>query len=179
MKLSDGEKLILVMLAEICERLGIKEEINPRFVKEAIFGGNAWGIKLQYPGIFESREHKREVVDEVFNLLEMWTALEWSYGELSEEDKGHVEVEAAPYGKHVRFPGFDGNNETAQLSVARFVIDHLNRFGNFKGRELNSHWPTLDGYRRMYTEFEPMRSSLAGLPLNATGLIKVLKAQRA
>jgi len=37
-KLSDGEKLILLMLSEIYEKTGIEGEIEPEFIQSAIFG---------------------------------------------------------------------------------------------------------------------------------------------
>jgi len=48
MKLSDSEKLILVMLAEIHKHLGIEGGIDPDFVQEAIHSGNVWGLQWQY-----------------------------------------------------------------------------------------------------------------------------------
>jgi len=44
MKLTDGEKLILYMLSEIYEHLGIegKTKIDSQFVKSAIHDGHAW-----------------------------------------------------------------------------------------------------------------------------------------
>jgi hypothetical protein len=181
MKLSDGEKLILVMLSELHEKLGIKGEIEPKFVREAIFSGNTWGLKWQYPGIFDSGESSEAVVSEVVNILDMWSFLEGGYKKLSKADKARVEKEAEPLGKDVRFHGFDGNNETEYMGVARFLIDHLNRFASFfKGRDLNSHMPSIDGYRRMFAVFEPMRSSLGfggKENLDATQIIEILKAR--
>jgi hypothetical protein len=45
MKLSDGEKLILIMLSDVYEKLEIEGEINPKFVKSAIGSGHPWGLK--------------------------------------------------------------------------------------------------------------------------------------
>jgi uncharacterized protein len=86
--------------------------------------------------------------------------LETSYKELPPADKARIEAEAEPYGKHVEFIGFDGNNETNYMSVARFLIDDLDRFSIFRGRELNSHMPSIHTYRRMLAVFIPMRPSL-------------------
>jgi len=37
MKITDGEKLILLMLSDLYERLGVEGEIEPEFIKSAIF----------------------------------------------------------------------------------------------------------------------------------------------
>ena len=67
-----------------------------------------------------------------------------------------------PFGD-ARFSGFDGNNELEYISVARFLIDHLDSFTDFKGRDLNSHMPSIDRYSRMFLVFEPMRKSLGSV----------------
>ena len=51
-KLSDGEKLILLMLCELQEKLNIKSETDTKLVKEAIFSGNVWGARMGNAGRF-------------------------------------------------------------------------------------------------------------------------------
>jgi len=78
----------------------------------------------------------------------------------------------------VRFPGFDGNNECNYSSVASFLTKQLDRHTSLKGRIINSHMPTIDGYRRMLAVFLPMRSSLGGGDLSAGQITAVLNARR-
>ncbi len=50
-KLSDGEKVILLMLCEIQEHLEVKGETDTGLVKEAICSGNLWawiGVCREY-----------------------------------------------------------------------------------------------------------------------------------
>ena len=56
------------------------------------------------------------------------------------------------------------------------MIDDLKRFTHFAGRDLNSHMPVIEGYRRMYRVFEPIRATLVGRELRASEIIEVLKA---
>ena len=44
MKISDGEKLIILMLSELYEKLGVDGEIEPDFIKSAIFSDQLGGI---------------------------------------------------------------------------------------------------------------------------------------
>jgi len=44
-KLSQGEKLILLMLCEIQEHLKLKGDTNTELIKEAIYSGNLWGLE--------------------------------------------------------------------------------------------------------------------------------------
>lgn len=176
--LSDGEKLILIMLCDLYKHLKVKSGVDPAFVEAAIHGGHYWGLKWQYPGIFHGHEDDKQLVTEVGDVLEMWFFIESGYGKLSKKDKDRVATEADPFGKDVRFRGFDGNNESEHYGVARFLIDKLERFTTFKRRDLNSHAPSIESYRRMLTVFGPMRSRLGiGGELNASQIIELLKAR--
>jgi uncharacterized protein len=174
MKLTDAEKLMLTMLCDIYEKLGIDKGVEPKFVMEAISTDNAWALKWQYTGIFtgpsETPDHVREVVD----ILDMWHFIEFSHGALTPEEKLRVKTEAAPFGEP-HFDGFDGNNEAELITVARLLIDYMDRFSDFKGRDLNSHCPSIDSHRRMLSVYTPLRPSLTRGPLSAAQLIDILK----
>ena len=63
--MKDSEKLILLMLSEIYENLEIdSSEVNPGFIKSAIFTDNTWGITWEYSMIL-SEETPVEVKDVV------------------------------------------------------------------------------------------------------------------
>lgn len=177
MELSNGEKLILIMLSEIYEHLKIDGDINPELVKNAIFGEQTWGLAWAYPGIVGSSENKTPpVVSKVLDILEMWELLENSYKRLQPADKARVEEEADPFGSDVRFRGFDGNNETEYMTAAGFLVNDLERFSIFKGRDLNSHMPSLDIYERMMAIYNPLRNSYDFDLLNAEQIIRILNA---
>ncbi|WP_404294196.1 YfbU family protein (plasmid) [Microvirga sp. RSM25] len=108
---------------------------------------------------------------------QMWMVLERSYNKLSEEEKKRIKVEAEPFGGDVRFGGFDANNER-HFGVAQYLIQHLNRFDDFKDRYLNSHSQVVDVYKRMNHVFEPIVQGLHGKNLDADQIIQVLKASR-
>ena len=175
-KLSDGDKLILIMLCQLFQQLKLKSEIEPEFVEAAIHGGHLWGFEWKYSGIFHGHEDSRAIVTEVVNVLDMWSFLESGFAKLSKKDKERVAAEADPFSKDVTFPGFGGNDEAEYLGVARFLINKLDRFTNFKGRDLDPHMPTVPAYRRMLTIFEPIRKGIMGRWLNATEMIEILNA---
>ena len=175
MELSSGEKLILIMLSEIYEHLKIKGDIDPQFVREAIFSENTWGIAWKYPGIIGSGETPTSpVVSKVLDILEMWELLETSYSRLQPPDKARLEKEAESFGSDVRFRGFDGNHETEYMGVAGFLVNDLERFSTFKGRDLNSHMPLLDTYGRMLAVYKSIRNSYDFDLLNAEQIIEIL-----
>jgi uncharacterized protein YfbU (UPF0304 family) len=176
MKLSNGEKLILVMLCEIYEHLGIKGEVDPKLIRAAMSGGHSCGLLDAYQGILTTEEDDSALVKETISILDMWALIETAHEKLSSEDKTRVERDAAPFGKEVKFPGFDANNER-HYGVAHFLIKEIGRFPHFKARHLNSHWQALDGYRRMLAVFEPIRRSSSVKPLDADQIIKLLKAR--
>lgn len=177
MNISDGEKLILLMLSEIYEQLDIKGETDPEFIKSAICSQKLWGIPWKYPGIPFERQETPHIVKEVLDILDMWSFIEYAYQKLSEEDKQQLEKDAPPFGKNPRFEGFDGNNESEYMNVASFLINDLERFQEFKGRGLNAHMPTLDTHHRMLSAFEEIRSSLAYGQISLAQLTLLLKEQ--
>ena len=63
------------------------------------------------------------------------------------------------------------------LGIAGFSIHELERFSEFKDRELNSYCPLIDTYRRMLKVFEPISHNLIGQALTASQIIEVLKAK--
>ncbi|MFN3364596.1 MAG: YfbU family protein [Allorhizobium sp.] len=176
-RFSAGEKLIVAMLSDLLKANKVDSEIDPKFIMSAIYGGHYWALNWELSGLFHDHEDRKQVVSFVVDVLDMWDFIETGYSRLSDGDKLRVETEAAPFGKHVAFRGFDGNNETTYMSVARFLIGDMGRFQRFKGRELNSHMPMIDGYQRMFRAFEPMRAVLTGGELNATQIIQLLQAK--
>lgn len=176
-RISDGERLVLHMLCDLFKHLQVQSDIDPKFVEDALYNGESWALRWQYSGIFHGHETNRRVVSETVNILDMWSFIESGYKALSKKDKDRISQEAGPFGKHVQFPGFDGNNEADYIGVARFLIEKMGRFGNLKGHELNAHMLTLDMHQRMYVVFEPMRTTLTGGELSAGQIIELMKAR--
>lgn len=175
MKVSDGEKLILLMLSELYEHLEINGEIEPSFIQSAIFSNNLWAIPWKYSGIPFEDQDDPEIVKEVLDILDMWSFIEYSYEQLSDKEKEYLEVAAKPFGKDPKFPGFDGNNESSYMGIASFIVNDLERFEEFKGRNFNSHCPSLDGHGRMLSVFEKIRRNMNFGPLSAGDLTNILK----
>lgn len=175
MKITDGEKLILLMLSELYDTLEIDGEIEPDFIRSAIFSDKTWSIPWKYSGIPFGNQETPEIVKEVLDILDMWSFIEYSYGKLSDEEKTYIEKEAAPFGKAPKFRGFDGNNETDYMGTASFVVNQLDRFEEFKGRNFNSHCPSVDGYRRMLAVFNDVRKDFYLDSLSAEQIASILK----
>ncbi|MBK5511704.1 YfbU family protein [Pseudomonas sp. TH15] len=177
MEITKSEKLILLMLSEIYEKLEIKS-IDTKFLTSAISSGNTWAIEWEIPELRESDQDMppREVID-VVDYLDMWMFIEDASKSLSQEDREKIESLNLPFGTHLLFPGFDGNNEDRQLTIAKLLIEDMGRFTKFQGRNLNSHAPMLKIYAGMYNTFIPMRDSLAGIRnLTSDQIIEILKA---
>ena len=79
----------------------------------------------------------------VIDAMDMYFAIQRAYDAL--DDKAEIEE------WRTKFPGFDGNHETAYMSYARFVVEREGRFSLLKlsSADFNSHTPMLDRYRRM------------------------------
>ena len=174
-KISDGEKLILMMLCDLYKHQEVDGGFDPELVSKAIGRGYYWALDWEY-GLFEGGGRTPRVVLEVCDILDMWSSIERGYAKLSEEDKERVESEAEPFGKDIAFEGFDGNDESTHHAIARFLINDMDRFHSFKGRDLNSHYPSIDHHRRRLAVFKPMQETLVGSELSASQIIDLLKA---
>ena len=149
MKLTDGERLIAVMLAEVMEALKLNRELDPALLKSLVINNDGWALRRKYSGIFESEAPSDEVVKETTDILWMFGIIESSIDRLTGDD-----AEEAKSWHYSQWHGFDGNNDP-HYGVARTMIEELGEFEQSrKGINLNSHTQTsLPHYRRMYEKF--------------------------
>ncbi|UCQ12812.1 YfbU family protein [Edwardsiella tarda] len=174
MQIKDSEKLILLMLCDLYDKNGVEGDMDHNFIREAIFEQQTWAIPWKFSGIpFEEQDTPPEV-KHVLDILHMWSAIEYSYAKLSEEDKAMLQHDAAPFGDNPRFSGFDGNNESELLLTAEFIINKLDRFQEFKGRHLNSHSQKVDCYDRMLKVFNKAFENYIGQVLSREQLTTIL-----
>lgn len=159
MEFSNQQKLIVALLTEIHAGLEIEDGLNPEFVQRAVNGNQGWALSWKYPGLFEETEEDPQTVKFVADVLEMWSLLEISFNALDESGREVLAAAAGPFGAQVEFPGFDGNNESDYLSIARIFVEDLDRWSEFEGRIRNSHMRTVDGYERMLNVFEEIRTA--------------------
>lgn len=159
MEFSNQQKLIVTLLTDLHSHLKIQSDIDPDFVQRVVTSGHGWALGWKYPGLFEESGESPESVGYVADVLEMWSLLEDSFEALDVEGRKALADAADPFGKDVKFPGFDGNNEHEYLSIARIFVGDLDRWSEFTDRIVNSHMRTTDGYRRMLAVFDEIRSS--------------------
>jgi len=168
------EKINLLMVCEIYEHLEIAGEFDPAFVKSAVLGGHMWALEWDLGGLSEPAV-PRELAEEVGTILDMWSYIEYSFGELDSAGRADLQAKAPVWGKDPKFRGFDGNHETLHMSVAAFMVEKMRRFSEFKGRSFNSHSPEIEMSRRMLREFQS--TVRAGSPLSADQLATILNAR--
>ena len=171
-RLSHGEKLILWMLCDLFKEHKVEGEIDSEFVCAVISGGHDWALDWNFPEL-ASHPIDRELVSEVVQVLNMWTFIERGYEDLSNRDKERVKSES--YGRSPIFSGFYGNEESEHLRVTLFLINRLKKFRWFKDRELDSHHPTIDAYRRMLVAFRSLEKELLFDGLSASQIIDLLR----
>jgi uncharacterized protein len=149
MDLSREQRWMLANQYRILERLDPEEEEYYARAREVLENGFELNYDWISDHIYEQTMSKDEC-SEVIAILDMFSALEQSYERLGE--KPDIEEHA------VRFLGFDGNHETAQLGYASFLIHKEGKFQELaeRGDRLNSHMPVLGAYRRMRGVWEEL-----------------------
>lgn len=172
MKLTQGEKLILLALAD--QRVG-RNDLDLDFIRKAILSGHTWALSWQLSGI-AADDTDELVVQETADILSMWSYIERRINAIDAEDKEQLNTAVYPFS--LEFHGFDGNNDK-HFGVASFLIEDMGRFSEFVGRPLNSHSSSsLLHYRRMLPLYETaMREKgLLGDSLTADEIAKIIKA---
>lgn len=177
-RLSNSEKLTTWLLTEILRtQKGYDQQDTIKLIQESIYGGHFWALQWEMTGVLHSHVDKPAVVTLVVDTLEVWTFIESAYTKFTKAEKARLKSEVGPWAEDPKFMGFDGNNESEYMSVAGFLVNHLDRFENFKGRGFNSHMPSVARYRRMIDRFESMRSNLIGRELSVDEVIDLLKRE--
>lgn len=168
MQISDGEKLIILMLTEIYEKLQVDGEFDPEFIRSAIFHDETWGIPWKYSGIPFGEQGTPPLVNEVLDILDMWRLIEDSHKKLPPDGQALLMEKVHNFAVPPSFPGFDGNHEAEYVGTAHFIVDRLERFEEFKGRIPNTHSRIVDRYRKMIAELNTLRKTK-----NEYGLLSV------
>lgn len=177
-RLSDGERLIVFMLADIYKHLKIKNpEIDPDFITKAVVDGHDWALQSRYSGLFHSEVDSEEDVKETHEILTMFHVLQSSYERLSAADK-KVDAAVPPFtGKDLYFKGFDGNHD-AHHGIADFMVNELGLYDEQKRQAMNSHGSVLEAYRRMFRVYETLLGNMGTQDgPSADQLIEVLKSK--
>jgi len=176
--LTDGDKLNFMMLYDIMKHLGIKGDTDGEFVAESIYGGHYWAPVWEMNGLFHKHADRPADVSLVVDVLDMWDFVEARIEKATPEEAERLK--AANYDFLPKFSGFDGNNETSLMSIARFLVEKMDRFSRFQGRDFNSHTPTAGRYGRMARLFEAtMRPRLGfGREISIDQIIELLKLDR-
>jgi uncharacterized protein YfbU (UPF0304 family) len=162
MHLSKTERLILTNQYRILEKLFPSESESYSQFQKILENG----YQLHYCEIFQNineepmpREQSREVLD----ILNMYQEMNNCYDRL--DDKSGIDPQ------DLKFPGFDGNNETELLSYARYYVEDLGRYSRLGITYFNSHHPTIEMYRRMLEEYRK-----ATIAVQKDDVIRILAA---
>lgn len=177
-KFTDSERLIVAMLADLAKPAKDRE-IDFDFVNSSVFNGHTWALKWEFTGIFPSEDDTEEDVKHVSDTLYTWEFVERAFADFDSAQE--AEYYAAVDSQHPpKFSGFDGNNETGLMGIARHLIERMNRFQHFKGRGLNSHMTTTQRYRQMNHEFARVLPQLSsGRNLTPLEVAAIISAGRA
>jgi len=112
-----------------------------------------WAIKRKYSGIFGGDpEDSPEDITWVHNMLTMWAAIEGIYANLPDGEKERVKAAEGSFGVAPEFKGFDGH--TSYPWIAQTMIQKLDLYRVFHGRDIDSHTPDTDMHERMQREFK-------------------------
>lgn len=162
------ERLLLIEINELKKQIAImnndEESVNSLECKiEALENGYASFYDCSYI----QDEKTEEWEDKILDILDMYCFMHNSI-ENNQNPPYQVSV------NDVRFPGFDGNNESDELYFVDFIINKQNRFCELKenGRnDFNSHIRMMPKYERMLDVFKELGKPVI---LSNDEIIKIL-----
>lgn len=152
MTFTTAEKLQIVLLCDLATPPA-KRELDFDFVREAVISNDIWALHWKYPGL-ELNVPTPPDVKLVCDILDMWERVEESFEKLSPTEK--TRVQSASYNASTRFAGFDGNNESGLLHIARLLVEKLDRYSSFKHRIVDSHFPGIATDIRLLAVWRPI-----------------------
>ena len=158
---TNSEKLMVHLLTELLKDKDKRDRTDVDFIQDAMIGGHYWALEWKLSGIFHDHVDSRSTLAEVVDILDMWDFIEKAYAGFDERERAEVLRVGGDYAKDPQFLGFDGNHEGEYVGIAFTLINKMERFQHFKGRNLNSHSGTAARYREMAKLFQPMRNKLA------------------
>ncbi len=162
-KLTDTERLILANQYEILSAL--RDDEDYARMAETLRDGHEWLYSQYFDSL--SPNLPSDKAEHVLTILGIYSDLRDSYNEIS--DKSGIEE------RLVKFPGFDGNNESDLLSFARALRKH-DRFTETLGKDANnSHMPTTEMYRRMIERWRALGEPR--FPYSKETILEILAAR--
>jgi uncharacterized protein len=174
--ITDGEKLIILLLTDISKRLKDDPQIDPNFIEQTIYSNQLWGFEWEFSGIPFERSDTPPLVSETVDILEMFSLTMHHFGKLAPEQQQEIR-DGLGYASHGldNFPGFDGNNDP-HFGIARYLVEDLKRFKDLPGATNNSHTQTsLPRYRKMLQTYLPMRDKLGFGKFTKEDVIAIFK----
>lgn len=143
MELNVKERLALSYQLKILEKLYPEDKEYYANQRKAIEDG----YELHYDWIAEhlSEGLSSEECSFVLEVLDMYASFHYSYVQLNKNATKLTESQ-------IKFPGFDGNNETMYMAYTKYFIEDLDRFSEIRETTngyYNSHAPMVRRYKNM------------------------------
>jgi uncharacterized protein YfbU (UPF0304 family) len=153
MKFSIKDRLMLSNQFKILEALYPDEKENYESHRKALEDG----YELHYDSIVKRflDELPKEECIFVLDVLDMYTSLLVSFNQLENPTELNASL--------IKFPGFDGNNESMHLAYTVFCIEDLNGFSEIKESkkgDYNSRCQLIPKYRNMLDKWLQIDKSL-------------------
>lgn len=176
LRFSDGEKTLIKLVGELSRYIGAPSD-KIDVLLEGFSSGNHWAVDMEMGYLYNSASTSPEDVPFVLSVLEMWDIFERAFESFSEEDQALVLADEPgeqelrkkgkqPESREIIFHGFCATTESDLVNIATFLIEKMNRFPRFKGRNLSFNKKTYKSHEMKLIYFNKLRPTLIGrLPL--------------
>ena len=176
-QMSQSERLITWMLSDLLLlQKNYEDKESMKLVQQAILGGHLWALEWHFTGILHGHTDSEAALKFVLDVMNMWRLIEMSFAKLDASKNAKVRAEIRRMSIKRKFAGFDGNSEGEYRSIAKFLVDNMGRFDEFRDRTLNSHAPKLEKYTRMLEAYSKSGADELGRVLSIDELVEILNS---
>ncbi|EJD6377281.1 YfbU family protein [Providencia rettgeri] len=169
------DKLNTLMLCDIIEHLKINTELDAELIRYAITSGNDWILNSEYGSLLNIDAVKKEEVDYVVNILNMYRGLSAALKKFSIDVKKKLisNYRLKIIDCDIQIPGFDGNNESQYINIVEGFLK-TDRFSEQKEPIANTHSNTTAHYRAMLSEYEKLNAPMRRFEITEDEFINII-----
>ncbi len=161
------------MVSDLLEALKYPTpSLDPDFIRGVVSGNHFWALEWKLDCLSDGSPKPPELV-EVLGIMDAWRILKFSF---EKADIGRFLFETKRTEIPV-FEGFDANNEGRHLSIARFLVNELDRYPELKDAVVNSHSPLLAYYAPIVDAVISIKADLLHGTFTTDQLIAIFKRQ--
>ena len=172
MEMTKAERLIVLMLCDLYKSPEEDKIFNPKLIEYAVAQGQLWALSWKYGDLLSADPPTKEQVDLVADVMTMWQVIEAFMPRFTPEERDEIVTATDRSLDRIKFQGF---YEAPYRSIFSFMLEELELWPEFAGREYSKMLPVLEADLRMLAKYKEIRDAdRFDLKLTPAQIIEIL-----